>query len=127
MNNKNKFPEDFYKFLAENTLTEIKGGTKRDKFLKIWIVNVDGRIFARTWSKSPRSWFPTLLEEGVGEIRYDDKVIKISAIRNNDPETNKLVDKAYLERYTQPENIKYAVGITQKEYWEYTVELLYSP
>ena len=125
MDLQNNFPEDFNKYLEDNTLIEIKGGTKGNKFLEIWMVNVNGRVFARTWAKSERSWFNSLIEEEVGEIKYNGKVIKIGAVRNNDPEINKLIDNAYLQKYNQPENIKYAKGITQKEYSEYTVELFY--
>jgi len=125
MNLENKFSEDFYKYLEKNTLVEIKGGTKRNKYLEIWMVNVNGRIFARTWGKSERGWLNSLIEEEKGEIRYSNKTIKIEAKRNNDSEINKLVDQAYLQKYNQPENIEYAKGITQKEYSEFTVELFY--
>ncbi len=122
---KNKFPDEFYEYLEKNTLVKIKGGTQRDKFLKIWMVNVNGRIFARTWEKSKNGWFSILLEEGKGEVKYSDKVIKIEAKRNNNFEINKLIDQAYLKKYNQPQNIEYAKGITQREYTEFTVELFY--
>ncbi len=121
----NKFPEEFYKYLEINTLIEIKGGTKRNKYLEIWMVNVNERIFARTWGKSERGWFSCLIEEGIGTIRYLNKVINIEAKKNNNSEINKLVDKAYLQRYNQPHNTEYTNGITQKEYSEFTVELFY--
>lgn len=125
MNLEKLFPADFYKYLEENTLVEIKGGTKRNKYLEIWMVNLKGRIFARSWGKSDNGWFSSLIEEGRGEIRYFNKVIKIEAKKNNDSKINKLVDHAYLQKYNQPQNIEYVKGITQKEYSEFTVELFY--
>ncbi|MBL1212871.1 MAG: DUF2255 family protein [Ignavibacteriae bacterium] len=126
MNCENKFPKDFYKYLEENTLVGIKGGKKRNKYLEIWMVNVNGRIFARTWTRSKKSWFNSLLEEGIGEIKYSNKIIEVSASKNNEPEINMLIDKAYLQKYDQPNNVEYSEGITKKEYWEYTVELFYN-
>ncbi len=39
-----------------------------------------------------------------------------------DDEINEKINKAYLRKYRQLENITYAKGITQAEYTEYTME-----
>ena len=113
----------FYRHLEENTLTGVKGGTARKTFLEIWMVNVNGRIFARTWNKSKRSWYTAFLEEGIGEIRYGNITMLVSG---NKPEPNReltrAIDQAYLQRYDQPANREYAIGITQPEYHDYTME-----
>ena len=49
-----KFPVDFYEYLKNNTLIEIKGGIEREKFIQIWMVEVNNRIFARSWKKSEK-------------------------------------------------------------------------
>lgn len=126
MNSVNKFPENFYNHLRNNTMVEIKAGLTRDKFTGIWMVNVNERVFARTWEKSDKGWFAGLLKDGVGTIKYGNNTLKVYAKKNNDPIVNKLVDKAYLDKYSQPENLIYAEGITRKEYSEYTVELFFS-
>ncbi len=123
MKNKNKFPQDFYQFISENTLVEIKGGKTRTTFLKIWMVSINDRVFARSWNKSERSWFTEFQKLGYGEIKYGNKIINVKGEKlevNN--KLNKSIDKAYIEKYTQPENIKYAKGITQPEYANYTME-----
>ena len=126
MNSVNKFPENFYNHLRNNTMVEIKAGLTRDKFTGIWMVNVNERVFARTWEKSDKGWFAGLLKDGVGTIKYGNNTLKVYAKKNKDPIVNKLVDKAYLDKYSQPENLIYAEGITRKEYSEYTVELFFS-
>ena len=120
------FPEDFYEYLGNNTLTGIKGGFERPGFLDIWMVEVDGRVFARSWGKSARSWFSAFLATGAGEIRYGDRVIGVKGRQlTKDPHMNARIDRAYLEKYTQEENVYYAKGITQPEYADYTMEFLY--
>ena len=119
-----RFPADFYQHLVDNTLTGIKTGKDRTTFLNIWMVNVDGRIFARSWGKSTRSWFTTLLDEKIGQIKYGEKVINITAVQCKDPLLNAKVDQAYRMRYTTPENLPYAIGITQPEYADFTMEFL---
>jgi hypothetical protein len=118
------FPDDFYQFLQQNTLIGIKAGFERPSFLNIWMVNVEKRVFARSWEKSEKGWFSTLTQLGEGEIQYQNKVLKIKAIRlEADLPIHILINKAYLEKYQQPNNLFYAKGITQPEYHHFTVEL----
>lgn len=120
------FPSSFYKHLQQNTLTGIKGGTSRTGFLNIWMVEVEGRVFARSWGKSERSWFTALQQEGVGEIQYGYQVLPIVGKICTDPEINKKINAAYLKRYSTPENKVYAKAITQPEYANYTMELIFT-
>lgn len=121
-----KFPDDFYSYLKTNTLIEIKGGTNRETFLKIWMVEVDHRVFARSWNKSSKSWFTEFVKTGGGQIKYGSKIIPVKGIKlDRNDETNKLINKAYLRKYTQTENIPYVKGITQPEYADYTMEFFF--
>lgn len=123
MKKKNKFPLDFYQFLEENTLIGIKGGKTRTTFLKIWMVTVDGKVFARSWNKSEKSWFTEFQKSGCGQIEYDNKIINVKGRKLKKSDfMNKSIDKAYIEKYTQPKNLKYVEGITQPEYANYTME-----
>jgi len=120
------FPEEFYRYLQEHTLVGIKGGRDRHGFLDIWMVEVDGRVFARTWGKRKRSWFTAFVDSGVGEIKYGDTVIAVTGRRPAaDPELTRAINEAYLERFDQEENRLYAEGITRPEYYDYTMEFFY--
>tara|TARA_R100000935_G_scaffold46611_1_gene70092 strand:- start:301 stop:678 length:378 start_codon:yes stop_codon:yes gene_type:complete len=119
------FPIEFYHYLKNHTLIQIKGGTERDSFLSIWMVEVEGRIFARSWNKSNRSWFTEFENTGVGEIKYGNYILNVEGKKLNKQDLfNELIDQAYLLKYTQPENIKYAEGISKPEYADYTMEFL---
>jgi hypothetical protein len=121
------FPAGFYEHLRTHTLTGIKAGKDRTTFLDIWMVTVEGRVFARSWGKSERSWFTTLINEKTGQIKYGDNIINISATPCNHHELNLQIDSAYRARYTTPENLPYAIGITQPEYASYTMEFIFLP
>lgn len=120
------FPANFYHYLQTHTLIGIKGGQERPTFLNIWMVEVDGRVFARSWSKSARSWFTAFQETEKGEIKYGDRVLRVQGRQlEDDPEMTERINQAYLKRYTQPENLPYAQGITKPEYAAYTMEFFY--
>ncbi|MCM8568596.1 DUF2255 family protein [Gramella jeungdoensis] len=118
------FQEDLYDYLDKHTLIGIKGGVERPTFLKIWMVEVDERIFARSWNKSEKSWFTELQRTGIGEIKYGDKVLRVKGkkLDPNNPINQKISD-AYLKKYDQPQNLKYSRGISHPEYFDYTMEL----
>lgn len=118
------FPQDFYQYLEEHTLVGIKGGQTREQFLEIWMVVVGKRVFARSWNKSERSWFTAFLSEGMGQIQYGDNVVDVVGRQTNreDVALNEQINQAYLEKYTQEHNKPYALGITQEEYRDYTME-----
>ncbi|MAQ75881.1 MAG: hypothetical protein CL613_06075 [Aquimarina sp.] len=125
MNEKKEFPQDFCKYLKSHTLIGIKGGEEPRSFLDIWMVEVNGRIFARSWNKSKRSWFTAFVDTGSGQIKYRDKIIGVKGVKLNPG--NKIqsdIDAAYLSKYTQPENLSYAEGISQPEYYDYTMEFI---
>lgn len=87
------------------------------------MVNVDDRIFLRSWNKSKKSWFTEFLKTGIGQIKFDDKILNVYGYKViKEDKINKKIDNAYLQKYKQPENIKYAKGITQPEYADYTME-----
>ncbi len=122
-----RFPENFYEYHRNHTLIEIKGGTNREKFLEIWMVSVDGRVFARSWNKSERSWFTEIEKTGVGQIRYGDTIINIKGQKlPKNAELTRLINERYLEKYNQEENLFYAKGITQPEYEDFTMEFFYA-
>ena len=120
------FPEDFYQYMNTHTLCGIKGGREREKFLNIWMVTVDDRVFARSWNKSARSWFTAFQRSGEGQIRYGDRVMDVTGKKLvNEPELNERINAAYLRKYTQKGNVAYAQGISQPEYADYTMEFFY--
>lgn len=110
-------------YLVKHTLIGIKGGLEREKFTEIWMVEVNGRFFSRSWSKSERSWFTEFLKTGVGQIKAGETTLNVQGLKvDKNDLINQEIDKAYLEKYHQPGNVKYAIGISQPEYADYTME-----
>lgn len=120
-----QFPAEFIEYLGSSTLVGIKGGTARETFLNIWMVEVAGRVFARSWAKSNKSWFTAFLEEGAGQLQYGQRVLNVRGVQTHDAELNLLIDDAYKAKYTQEHNLPYVAGITQPEYHYYTMEFIF--
>ncbi|MUP45989.1 DUF2255 family protein [Gramella sp. BOM4] len=117
------FNECFYRYLDTHTLIGIKGKKTLPDFLSIWMICVNDRVFARSWKKSERSWFTAFEETGIGEIKFGDDRVKVTGKKLDplDP-IQAEISQAYLLKYDQPHNKKYAEGIAGKDYYEHTME-----
>lgn len=117
--------ETAIRFIEHNTLIGLKAGNQRDTFLDIWMVVVEGRIFARSWGLAEKSWYNTFLNDPKGAIKCHDLIIPIKAMIPSDKED--LIEKvnlAYLTKYNSEHNMPYAIGITADQHVERTMEFI---
>ena len=120
MNNQNAI-----EYIKNNSLIGIKAGNKRDSFLEIWMVIVDGRVFARSWGLATRSWYNAFKEDNTGEILCGEAIHKIKAIVPDDIEAlTKQINKAYLDKYDYGSNSYYANGIIEEKHAIKTMEFI---
>ena len=119
------FPSEFLQFLDENTLVEIKSGNYRTKFTEIWMIRIGKRVFARSWNKNVKGWMNDFLINNGGQIKYGEKVLNVTVKKiDKTDKINEDISKAYLNKYTQEYNLEYAKGISQKEYFDFTIEFI---
>ena len=121
------FPSEFLQFLDENTLVEIKSGNHRTKFTEIWMIRIGKRVFARSWNKNVNGWMNYFLINNGGQIKYWEKVLNVTVKKiDKTDKINEGISNAYLNKYTQEHNLEYAKGISQKEYYDFTLEFIIS-
>jgi hypothetical protein len=95
-----KFPKTFLKCIDATHITSVRGGKDRTKFTGIWMVQVKGRIFARSYSLSERSWYTTLLAGEDGDIKCKKEIIPVRGVKPPDLNTiTQLINKAYEKKY----------------------------
>lgn len=117
--------QDALDYICNHNLIGIKAGTERPDFLDVWMVVVEGRIFARSWGFAERSWFNQFLQNPGGQIKCGEQVFAIKAFIPEDlEELTEKINLAYLTKYNQGQNIKYAQGIVEKEHAEKTMEFV---
>jgi hypothetical protein len=102
----------------------IRAGTAPHRFIGIWAVVVDGRVFVRSWSLEPRSWYRTFLEEPVGAIRVRGRTLRVRAQFTQSERLLDAVTEAYLEKYNTPGSLKYARDLGRAKSKKTTTELV---
>lgn len=119
-----QFPKATLAKIDKERMLGIRAGTNSEhKVIGIWVVTVNGRVFVRSWSKKPRSWWRTFLEDPNGTIYVagSKRGIKVRAKQVKDEELKDLVTKAYKEKYNKPGDLHY---VAQKSPRETTTELV---
>jgi hypothetical protein len=118
------FPKKVVAAIRDGKILGIRAGSEPHRFIGIWAVVVEGRVFVRSWSLKPRSWYRTFLEEPLGKINVDGKEMDIRAVQTRSERLKKAVDEAYLTKYNTPGSVKYAKDLGRRNSRDTTTELV---
>ena len=121
-----KFSKTFLKCIEETQITSVRVGKDRTKFTGIWMVEVDGRIFARSYYLAERSWYTSFLNGNDGDIKCGKEIIPVRGVKVAD---NKIIaeaiNRAYEKKYAVKEhNKKWVNGLNQPERIARTIEFI---
>ena len=119
-----KFSQKIVEAIREAKILGIRAGTKPHRIIGIWAVVVEGRVFVRSYSLKPRSWYRTFLREPQGVIQVADRRIRVRAVRTRSERLKSAVDRAYLEKYNTPGSLKFARDLGRAKSRATTTELV---
>jgi hypothetical protein len=110
--------------IRDGKILGIRAGTQPHRFIGIWAVVVEDRVFVRSWSLKPRSWYRTFLVEPRGTINVDGREIEVRAVQTRSERMKDAVSRAYLDKYDTPGSLKYARDLGRAKSRATTTELL---
>jgi len=117
-----RFPADIVAALRDGKGLRIRAGT-RHRFIGIWVVVVENRIFVRSWSVKTRGWYRAFLTDPRGFVQLGDRTITVLAVRTRSARLRDAVDRAYLEKYATPGALRYARDLGSPKSRATTIEL----
>ncbi|HEX5810194.1 MAG TPA: DUF2255 family protein [Anaerolineales bacterium] len=125
MSQKKLFPGDVLAVIHKEKILGIRAGTgSPHRVIGIWAVVVEGRVFVRSWSLKPRSWWRTFLEDPRGSLFVGEKEFPIRAIHTRSERLKDLVSQAYKTKYSTPGSIQYVKDMSRKQSRDTTTELV---
>jgi len=125
MKTKIRFSDEILAQIQKDKIIGIRAGTDSiHKIIGVWTVVVEGRVFVRSWSMSPRSWWRTFLEDPHGIIMVGIKEIPIRAIQTRSERIKDLVSAAYKEKYNTPGSVQYVKDMSRRKSRDTTTELV---
>ena len=81
-------------------------------------------MFVRSWSRKPRSWWRTFLEDPYGVIQAAGREIPVRAIQTRSERLKDAVTQAYREKYNTPGSLRYVRDFARAERRATTTELV---
>ena len=111
--------------IHESKILGIRAGARSShRFIGVWPVVVNGRVFVRSWTLKPDGWYRTFLEDPLGTIQVGEREIKIRAVRARSERLRDEVERAYKEKYPTPGSMKYVRGFRTKRRRDTTIEFV---
>jgi hypothetical protein len=120
-----RFSTEILNAIRKEKIVGIRAGRESiHRVIGVWIVVVEGRVFIRSWSMKPRSWWRTFVEDPYGSIFVGDQETPVRAIQTRSERLKDLVSKAYKEKYNTPGSVQYVKEMSRKKSRETTTELV---
>ena len=118
-----RFPKRVLAQLDESKYLRIRAGSDH-RFIGIWVVVVDARVFVRSWNDKPEGWYRAFLDEPRGAIQIGDREISIRAKRATTERIIAAVEAAYAAKYTTAASRYYVRGFKRPRRRATTTELV---
>jgi hypothetical protein len=119
-----RFPKKILATIRDEKILGIRAGMEPHRVIGIWAVVVEGRVFVRSWSIKPRSWYRTFLGEPRGLIVVNDREMPIRAVNTRSERLKDAVTSAYREKYNTPGSLHFVKGFALKKRRDTTTELV---
>lgn len=100
------------------------GRDSTHRIIGIWAVVVEKRVFVRSWSLKPRSWWRTFLEDPYGIMAVGEIEIPVRAIQTRSERLKDLVSAAYKAKYNTPGSVKFVEDMSCVPSRDTTTELV---
>ena len=119
-----RFSRSIVEEIDQTKYVGIKAGDRSDhRFIGIWAVVVDGRVFVRSWTLKPGGWYRTFLEDPIGALQFGRREVRILAAPARSERIRDAVERAYAAKYNTPGSRRYVRGFRTRRRRDATMEL----
>lgn len=120
-----RLPRSLVSAIDEAKILGVRAGARSDhRFIGIWAVVVEGRVFARSWTLKPGGWYRTFLEDPRGTIQAGERAVRVRAVPVRSERLRDAVEAAYAAKYPTPGSRTYVRGFRTQRRREATMEFL---
>jgi hypothetical protein len=120
-----RLPRAIVSAIDASKILGVRAGARSDhRFIGIWPVVVDGRVFARSWTLKPEGWYHTFLSDPLGALQVGERRVRIRAVRVRSQRIREAVERAYAQKYSTPASMKYVRGFRTERRRQTTTEFV---
>ena len=115
MATKRAFSRPVVAAIAKGKILGIRAGSGDHRFIGVWVVVVEDRVFIRAWGLKRRGWYTAFREDPVGAIQVGDRELRVRSVTDLPEKVKAAVDEAYAQKYNTPGAIKYVKGFARSK------------
>jgi hypothetical protein len=112
---KKRFSKAVLAAIAKDKILGVRAGPGDHRYIGVWVVVVDDRVFIRSWGLERRSWYHAFREQSIGMIQAAGRELRVRAVTDVSERAKTAVDKAYAEKYDTPGALKYVRGFARSK------------
>jgi hypothetical protein len=122
---KGRFSSSVLNALHAGKIIGIRAGEEEHRFIGVWVVVTNGRVFVRSWDNKPDGWYRTFVKHRTGTIQIPNgRKIRVLAKKTTGQRLLDSIDRAYAEKYHTPGAQKYVRGFAIAKRRMTTLELI---
>jgi hypothetical protein len=108
-----------------SSILGVRAGARSDhRFIGIWPIVVNGRVFARSWTLKPDGWYRAFQDDPLGTLQIGKRRVRVRAVPARGERMHAAIERAYAEKYSTPASMKYVRGFRTARRRAATVEFV---
>ena len=115
MASRRRFSKAVVSAIDKGKILGVRAGSGDHRFIGVWVVVVDGRVFIRSWGVKRRSWYTAFREDPRGTIQAAGRELRVRAITRTTERMKAAVDDAYAAKYVTPGALQYVRGFKRSK------------
>jgi uncharacterized protein YdhG (YjbR/CyaY superfamily) len=120
-----RLPPSVVKALDATKYLGLRVGARTDhRFIGIWVVVVEGRAFARSWTLKPDGWFRAVARDAAATLRIGERTVRVRCVRVAAPRLLDAIEHAYADKYNTPGSLPFVRGFRTSRRRAATVEFV---
>jgi hypothetical protein len=108
-----RFSRQVVEALDEARIIGVRAG-REHRYTGVWVIVVEGRVFARSWNDKPTGWYRAFLAEPLGSLQVGDAERRVRGRPVRSARLRDAVSAAYGEKYTTKASQKWVRGFARE-------------
>ena len=120
-----RLPASVVSAIDDSAYLGVRAGARSDhRFIAVWPIVLDGRVYARSWTLEPGGWYRTFLDDPLGTIQIGKRRVRVRAVAARGERIRTAIERAYAEKYSTPGSLRYVRGFKTARRRDSTVEFV---
>src|SRR5215212_6437543 len=108
------FTDELVEAFRSAKIMGVRAGSEH-RYTGVWVVVVDGRVFARSWNDKPTGWFQAFRKEPSGTVQVGELEIPVRGRVVRSVRLRDAVTAAFGEKYPTKGSRKWVDGFAEAE------------